>query len=348
MRGEFWTVNSRSAESVLRFVQNPLGCAARFAEWRCKLRHFHNACLAALQGFELVNAIFTLAANRNQVSANVLQRPSEKRQMQNPLNREVYGISPVSVRMGTCKSRSPIRAQLYEFASGAVPDLDGVRRVCFQVFQVAKREACFMRCCQNDFGRVARIKRFLPPWRTQAPLVAGLQTGEAKLQIRRRQVVSCGFGEGQELGGEDDANCVRPHVFRARIAAAIAEKAGHWRRAAGCQLTAEHVFGLRNADHAVCRGNADHNGPYFIDVCGANEPPSGCHAHGSAWACRHSRETWPLPTVAMARKGSNKPPRKAAEPLAGSGVWYNVRRTFQTLVCRQPDRHCSDLRGQWR
>src|SRR4029079_10104638 len=26
----------------------------------------------------------------------------------------------------------------------------------------------------------------------------------------------------------------------------------------------------------------------------------GCHAHGSAWACSHSRETWPLQTVAMA------------------------------------------------
>jgi hypothetical protein len=38
----------------------------------------------------------------------------------------------------------------------------------------------------------------------------------------------------------------------------------------------------------------------------------------------------------------------AAEPSAGSGVWYNVRRTFRTLASGQPDRHCSDLRGQWR
>ena len=29
-----------------------------------------------------------------------------------------------------------------------------------------------------------------------------------------------------------------------------------------------------------------------------------CHAHGSAWACRHSEEAWPLKAVAMAPKGS--------------------------------------------
>ena len=29
----------------------------------------------------------------------------------------------------------------------------------------------------------------------------------------------------------------------------------------------------------------------------------GCHAHGSAWACWHPSETWPLKAVAMALKG---------------------------------------------
>jgi hypothetical protein len=38
----------------------------------------------------------------------------------------------------------------------------------------------------------------------------------------------------------------------------------------------------------------------------------------------------------------------AAEPSAGSGVWYNIRRTFRTLASGQPDRHCNNLRGQWR
>jgi hypothetical protein len=39
---------------------------------------------------------------------------------------------------------------------------------------------------------------------------------------------------------------------------------------------------------------------------------------------------------------------RAAEPSLGSGVWYNVRRTFPMLACRQPDRHCNVFRGQWR
>jgi hypothetical protein len=188
----------------------------------------------------------------------------------------------------------------------AVRALVGVDCVRFQIFQVTKRKTRFMRRGQNDLWCMTSIKRFLPPRCAEAPFVAGLQTGKAELQIRRRQVVTGGLRECQELCRQDDANCVRSHVLRARVATAVPEKARHRRRAASCQFAAEHVFGLRYPDDAVCFCNANHGQPCF------------------------------------------KPLSLAAEPSAGSGVWYYVRRTFQSLAHSQPSRHCNDFRGQWR
>jgi hypothetical protein len=144
---------------------------------------------------------------------------------------------------------------------GLAPVLVSIDRVRLQIFQVAKRKTRFMRRRQNDLGRVPRIERFLPPWCTQAPLVARLQARKSKLEVGSREIVSSGLGECQEFGRQNNADRVRPDVFRARIAAAVAEKAGHRRRAARCQLAAKHVFGLRNPNDAVGRGNTYHDGP---------------------------------------------------------------------------------------
>jgi hypothetical protein len=150
----------------------------------------------------------------------------------------------------------------------AVRALVGVDSVRLEIFQVTKRKARFMRRGQNDLWCMTSIKRFLPPRCAEAPFVAGLQTGKAELQIRRRQVVTGGLRESQELCRQDDANCVRSHVLRARVAAAVPEKAGHRRRAASCQFAAQHVFGLRETNDAVCLCNADHSGPCFKPVLG--------------------------------------------------------------------------------
>ena len=92
----------------------------------------------------------------------------------------------------------------------------------------------------------------------QAPAVAGLEAWEAPLEIGGREVIACGLRVRQELGGQDDANGVRADVFRACVAAAVAEKAGHWRRAAGGKIAAEDVFGFRQAGYAVRGCDADH------------------------------------------------------------------------------------------
>ena len=86
----------------------------------------------------------------------------------------------------------------------------------------------------------------------------GCRPGKPHCKIRRRQVVADRFGERQELGRQLDAHRVRADVLRPRVAAAVAEKAGHRRRAADFQLAAEHVFGLRQADDAVGFGDANH------------------------------------------------------------------------------------------
>jgi hypothetical protein len=183
--------------------------------------------------------------------------------------------------------------------SWPAPVLVGVDRVRLQIFQVTKREACFMRRSENNLRSMPGIERFLPPRCAEAPFVAGLQAGEAKLQIGSRQIVTSRFREGQEFSRQDNADCVRPDVLRTRVAAAISEKAGHGRCAADCQLAAEHVFSLRQPDDTVCFCNANHSQLCF------------------------------------------EPLRQAAEPRAECGVWYNVRRTCQTLARGQQDRHCS-------
>jgi hypothetical protein len=212
--------------------------------------------------------------------------------------------------------------------------LVGVDRVRLQIFQVAKRQARFMRRRQDHFRSVPGVECFLPPWGTQTPLVAGLQTGKSKLQVGSRKIVSCCLGECQKLGGKDDANRVRPHVFWTRVTAAIAEKARHGRCAAGFQLAAEHVFSLRQPDDTICFCNANHGQLCF-------EPLR--RAAKSVLLSLRERK------MRLAERNAyTNPLGSAAEPWVEIGVWYNVRRTCQTLARGQPDRHCSVFRGQWR
>jgi hypothetical protein len=44
---------------------------------------------------------------------------------------------------------------------------------------------------------VARLERFLPARRTQAPAVAGPQAGKAELWHRRRKIIAAGFGNSR-------------------------------------------------------------------------------------------------------------------------------------------------------
>ncbi len=53
---------------------------------------------------------------------------------------------------------------------------------------------------QDHAGRTARLQRFAPAGRTQAPAVAGPQAGKAELGHRRRKIIAGGFGKLQKRG----------------------------------------------------------------------------------------------------------------------------------------------------
>jgi len=93
----------------------------------------------------------------------------------------------------------------------------------------------------NQVDLDARIEGFLPPWRAEAPAVAGLKAREAELRPGRGQVISHQAGELEELGRHHRAHGVHSHVLGAGLAAAIAEEARHRVHRTGAERFAQHV-----------------------------------------------------------------------------------------------------------
>ncbi len=62
-----------------------------------------------------------------------------------------------------------------------------------QAREVDKFQSGFMGGFQDDFRRVSRFERFLPPSGAQAPLVSRLESRKAEFGAGRAQVVSLTF-----------------------------------------------------------------------------------------------------------------------------------------------------------
>ena len=77
---------------------------------------------------------------------------------------------------------------------------------------------------QDHAGRLVRLERFLPAFRTQAPAVAGPQAGKAELWHRRRKIIAAGLGKLEELSSHDGADGMTTNVFSTRIAASVSEE----------------------------------------------------------------------------------------------------------------------------
>jgi hypothetical protein len=107
-----------------------------------------------------------------------------------------------------------------------------VHREPLQIGERAVVEGAFVRSPQNHAGRLARLERFLPARRTQAPAVAGPQAGKAKLWHRRRKIIATGFGKLEELSSHDSADGMTADVFSTRVAAAVSEEPRHGLRRA--------------------------------------------------------------------------------------------------------------------
>ena len=68
-----------------------------------KRRHFHLSLSAKRKSFVTVSKISTDFRKRNTVQTNTLRQQPEKPPMQNPLNPEVYSISPEPLATGRAK-----------------------------------------------------------------------------------------------------------------------------------------------------------------------------------------------------------------------------------------------------
>ena len=113
-----------------------------------------------------------------------------------------------------------------------------VHREPLEIRERAGVQRAFVRSPQDHAGRLARLERFLPTRRTQAPTVAGPQAGKAKLWDRRRKVIAAGSGKLEELNSHDGADSMAADVFSTRIAAAVSEEPCHGLDRAVCETVA--------------------------------------------------------------------------------------------------------------
>ena len=103
-----------------------------------------------------------------------------------------------------------------------------------------------MSCFKIDRGGAIVIERRFPARDTNAPAIAGFQTGEAPFGMWRDEIVAVEHGKIQKFTGDLHTDRVQPDVFGTGAAKTIAIKSGH--RIA----TATFQFGPKN----VCWHNA--------------------------------------------------------------------------------------------
>jgi hypothetical protein len=92
-----------------------------------------------------------------------------------------------------------------------------------------------------DFGRAAVVEGFFPAQNTEAPLIAGLESGEGKFRARSHEIVSLISAELEEFPSHDGADTMKPAVAGPGAAAAIAEEAGHGVGGASSEIFSEDI-----------------------------------------------------------------------------------------------------------
>lgn len=113
--------------------------------------------------------------------------------------------------------------------------------MAFQVRQLTHAQGILVRGPQPHPWRRARRQRFLPAAGTQAPAVAGLETGKPERRHRRGQVIAARLGERQELVRHHRTDGVLASIVRTCIAAAVTVEAGDRIIATGFQGLPQHV-----------------------------------------------------------------------------------------------------------
>jgi hypothetical protein len=99
---------------------------------------------------------------------------------------------------------------------------------------------------QHHARRLAGLECLLPARRAQAPAITGLQARKAKLGDRGREIIAAGFRVREKPCGHDRTDRVAADIFAARVAAPVAEEAGHGLQRADLEPLAEHIAGVRS------------------------------------------------------------------------------------------------------
>src|SRR5579875_1518869 len=129
-----------------------------------------------------------------------------------------------------------------------------VERIALQNVKRNDGEGRLMRRRQPDPRRLAGGERLLPALGAQAPAIAGLQTGEAELGHRRRQVVAARTREGEAFGVDLGAYRMPAPILGTGVAAAVAIKPGQGLCAAQGERLAQNIARVAHrapADFAV-------------------------------------------------------------------------------------------------
>ena len=98
-----------------------------------------------------------------------------------------------------------------------------------------------MGCTQDDVRRHARLQRFLPTRRAQAPSVTRAKSGKPELQPGGHKIVIAQPAVLQEIGCHASADYVRACVPWPGIAASISVKAGEGLLTAQLQRLTQYI-----------------------------------------------------------------------------------------------------------
>jgi hypothetical protein len=103
-----------------------------------------------------------------------------------------------------------------------------VHREAFEIGERAVRQSTLVGGAQHHPWRLICLESFLPTGCTQAPSIAGFETGKTEFGYWCRKVVAAGFGEFEKGGRHDGAHRVTADVLPAGIAATVPIKTRHW------------------------------------------------------------------------------------------------------------------------
>lgn len=102
-----------------------------------------------------------------------------------------------------------------------------------QIFKVNELECTDVRGFEHDRSRHTGFERFFPTLDTDAPAVAGPQTGETPFGMWRDEVVTTADAECEKLCRHLCANEMQAEVISAGVTTAIAVKPRQWPLRAG-------------------------------------------------------------------------------------------------------------------